>query len=829
MALKGLAELGLGDKVLAEKLIKESLSVGLKMKNSKVWQFYALFHKEQKNYAQAVKCYNFACKYDPDNLTIIKDLSNLLLFLGRYEDFSKYSLQCVTTKSSLSVNWVQYSLAEYFLGNYENALNLIESVIKNFEDTMKKQELHEVILFKSNILFKLNKFDESIETLEKEIGKNCVDRITFYEKIIKCCLHNKNVEKGVEYCKLALKINPENVFTYLNYFNLKVPEVNLTKYEDLFTLEENSEQRKKIYEILTKEIEPNLNKVKITEKLKLGLTSGDEFKVLFSQYFLKSIKNNLPSFFNNIKFIYQYSQQKSKIPIIQEIITSNISEIESKHSLSKDILDLNKDNNSLNIEPVFIWVYYFASQHYDIVGESEKAVEYINKAIKSTPTVVEFFMVKSKILKHNLLYEEASLAMGKAKDLDLSDRYLNAKHAKSIVRKGDVDASADVMMEFVKNPLFDENMLRYQCLWFKVETGCAYLKQGKLLMAHRMFKGILDNFKEMNEDQNDFYNYSLRRYMLSDFYNLIINMKKMYKNPIVVSSLFNLDLIRTGLQAKFKKNEKDLDKFKKELEDEFKEAKEKGDVKIYNFTSYEELIKSIDNDLNEFLSIIQSLTKCPRVHYLCVKEFLLRNKPIKALKSYLILLKSENSNNFFSYKANCLFNQFLKENEGNLNKEVSEFIKKKINEIDSKKSETFNNEGNSLEKIKYQLLNCENMFDESNEKSIEKLIEETKKEEIRHSTSKLLNEVFTYISLYLGHEQLEKIQNKLREKVKMKFDNYDEEIKGNLTLYQSEEEALKLFPDFRHKKSEKEKEGETKENEKSEKEKEGETKENEKK
>ena len=816
MALKGLAELGLGDKVLAEKLIKESLSVGIKMKNSKVWQFYALFHKEQKNYGQAVKCFNFASKYDPDNLTIIKDLSNLLLFLGRFEDFSKYSLKCVTTKSSLSVNWVQYSLAEYFLGNYENALRLIESVIKNFEDTMKKQELHEVILFKSNILFKLNKFDESIETLEKEIGKTCVDKITFYEKIVNCCLKNKNVDKGVEYCKLALKINPENVFTYLNYFNLKVQGVNLTKYEDLFTLEENSEQRKNIYEILTKEIEPNLNKVKITEKMKLGLTSGDEFKALFSQYFLKSIKNNLPSFFNNIKFIYQYPQQKSKIPVIQEIITSNISEIESKRCLSKEILDLDKDNNNLNIEPVFIWVYYFASQHFDIVGESEKAIEYINKAIKSTPTVVEFFMVKSKILKHNLLYEEASLAMGKAKDLDLSDRYLNAKHAKSIVRKGDVDESANVMMEFVKNPLFEENMLRYQCLWFKVETGCAYLKRGRLLMAHRMFKGILDNFKEMNEDQNDFYNYSLRRYMLSDFYNLIINMKKMYKNPIVVSSLFNLDLIRTGLQAKYKTNEKDLDKFKKELEEEFKEAKEKGDVKLYTYTSYEDLIKSIDNDLNEFLSIIQSLTKCPKVHYLCVKEFLLRNKPIKALKSYLILLKSDNTNNFFSYKANCLFNQFLKDNEGKLQKEVSEFIKRKINEIDTKKSETFNNEGNSLEKIKYQLLNCENMFDENNEKSIEKLVEETKKEEIRHSTSKLLNEVFTFISLYLGHEQLEKIQNKLREKVKMKLDNYDEEIKGNLTLYQSEEEALKLFPDFRHKKKEKEGD-ETKESEKSDK------------
>ena len=122
MALKGLSELGLGDKVLAEKLIKESLKLG--MKNSKVWHFYALFHKEQKNYAQAVKCYTFANKYEPDNLTIIKDLSNLLLYLGRFEDFSKYSMNCVTTKSSLSINWVQYSLAEFFLGNYEKAAGI---------------------------------------------------------------------------------------------------------------------------------------------------------------------------------------------------------------------------------------------------------------------------------------------------------------------------------------------------------------------------------------------------------------------------------------------------------------------------------------------------------------------------------------------------------------------------------------------------------------------------------------------------------------------------------------------------------------------------------
>ena len=769
----------------------------INLKSSKVWQFYALFYKEQKNYAQAVKCYTFANKYEPDNLNILKDLSNLLLYLGNFNDFAKYSLQCVSIKPALSVNWVQYSLAEYFLKDYEKALHAIDSVLKSFEDTMKKQEMHEVLLFKSNILFKLNKYEECIDLLEKNLDKWCVDRATFIEKIIYSCIKTNNIEKGIKYCKMALKINPENINTYLSYFNLKIKDLNFSKYEDLFVIEEKSPKRKEIYDILVKEIEPELTKVKINEKIKLGLLEGDEFKKSFCKYFYKNIKNNLPSFFNNIKFIYQYPQQKSKIPIIESILTSNISSIEKEQSLTQEILSLNIDNSNLNIPTTFIWVYYFSAQHFEIMGNSEKALEYINKAIKLTPSVVEFFMVKARILKHNLLFEESSIAMGKAKDLDLSDRYINAKHAKSVVRNNDVDEGSKIMMEFVKNPLVEENMLRYQCLWFKIETGIAYLKSGKLLLSHRMFKGILDNFKEMYEDQSDFYNYSLRRYMLCDFYSLINYTKNMFKNKNVINSLFYLDLIRSGLQSKFKKNEKEL---RKELDEEYKIAKETGETKKYIYTNYEDLIQSINDDLYEFLKIIQSVVKCPRIHYLCVKEFLLRNKPIKALKSYLVLAKNENgTNNFFSYKAHCLFNQYLKENEANMKKEIIDIIKKKIGEINNKNMEQFNNCGNNLEKIKFNLLNCENMFDENNEKTIEKLVEETSIEEIRKCKSTTLNEIFCYLSLFIGTENLKKIQEKWKEKVKIKIDNYDEEIKGNLTLYQSEEEALKLFPDFRRK------------------------------
>jgi hypothetical protein len=58
----------------------------------------------------------------------------------------------------------------------------------------------------------------------------------------------------------------------------------------------------------------------------------------------------------------------------------------------------------------------------------------------------------------------------------------------------------------------------------------------------------------MFEDQNDFYNYSLRRYMLNDFFALIKFMKKIYNGKYLLNSLFYLDIIKSLiLKKKMKK------------------------------------------------------------------------------------------------------------------------------------------------------------------------------------------------------------------------------------------------------------------------------------
>ena len=46
-----------------------------------------------------------------------------------------------------------------------------------------------------------------------------------------------------------------------------------------------------------------------------------------------------------------------------------------------------------------LWVQYFLAQHFDHVGQQALALDYINTAIESTPTLIELFLIKAKIYK----------------------------------------------------------------------------------------------------------------------------------------------------------------------------------------------------------------------------------------------------------------------------------------------------------------------------------------------------------------------------------------------------------------------------------------------
>lgn len=64
-------------------------------------------------------------------------------------------------------------------------------------------------------------------------------------------------------------------------------------------------------------------------------------------------------------------------------------------------------------------------QHFDKVGKYQLALDLIDEALKHTPTVIEVYMWRARVLKHAGQLEAASETLEYARKMDLADRYVN--------------------------------------------------------------------------------------------------------------------------------------------------------------------------------------------------------------------------------------------------------------------------------------------------------------------------------------------------------------------------------------------------------------------
>ena len=46
-----------------------------------------------------------------------------------------------------------------------------------------------------------------------------------------------------------------------------------------------------------------------------------------------------------------------------------------------------------------LWVYYYLAQHYDYIGDTMKALQYVDTAIQHTPLLIELYVLKAKLYK----------------------------------------------------------------------------------------------------------------------------------------------------------------------------------------------------------------------------------------------------------------------------------------------------------------------------------------------------------------------------------------------------------------------------------------------
>jgi tetratricopeptide (TPR) repeat protein len=629
LALKGISEALLGEKEQGLKDIKDAIK--LKISNPIPWHFMALYYKEEKNYEQVIKNYSMSIKYDKENTNMIRELQYCQLYLRHYNSFMESSKACLQIKPNMIINWVTYCLSTYLLKNLSFTNKIIDNTLKLLSDyqTPKREDLFELKQFKVRVLRENGEYTEALKYLEDN-EKDFKDKVIFHEAIADISFSLKDYSKAFESSKFLFKRSPDNIQFLISLVRASLKNDDITNLDDILNLlKENSPKLQTFYnELLNiaanskndRDLFIAFNKNAVVDRVIYMVEPVESFKKNISLLIKNNIETTNPSTIVNLKWVYDYSKEKF------EVLKNYFIELENEHDKEGTVY-------GSDIIPSLSWFYFILSSHYKLCKEYEKALNYINKAIDLTPSVIEFFTLKSVILKRVYQFDASEKSYEKAKKLDVGDRYLNAKHAKTAIRNNDINKSLDIMQEFVKHPLEDENLEHNQTQWYMIESIMYYLRNGMYAHADRLIRSFLQVFISIGEDQLEFFNYCLRRNVICSLVDTLKYVDKVYDHSNLYKALSMMEVLYDYFETL---DDSNLEKsFLNLNETDFKQTQ-------YKFVSFKSTLDYLKSSFMTIIVKLQPYSKDHYFHYLAVKFSLKNNKALLALKS-LIFLKNKKS------------------------------------------------------------------------------------------------------------------------------------------------------------------------------------------
>ncbi|CAJ0954505.1 unnamed protein product [Ranitomeya imitator] len=208
--------------------------------------------------------------------------------------------------------------------------------------------------------------------------------------------------------------------------------------------------------------------------------------------------------------------------LVWDALDRRVKEYDSKKEEVEIIEDLVVDDGKEEPPTTLLWVQYYLAQHYDKIGQPSLALEYINAAIESTPTLIELFLVKAKIYKHAGNIKEAARWMDEAQALDTADRFINSKCAKYMLKANMIKEAEEMCSKFTREGTSAvENLNEMQCMWFQTECAQAYRSMNKFGEALKKCHEIERHFVEITDDQFDFHTYCMRKITLRSYVDLL--------------------------------------------------------------------------------------------------------------------------------------------------------------------------------------------------------------------------------------------------------------------------------------------------------------------
>ena len=261
------------------------------------------------------------------------------------------------------------------------------------------------------------------------------------------------------------------------------------------------------------------------KRIRLTLLSpaSGEFKLAINLYCQHQIIKGVPSLGSDLSSLYlmerqekQKHQSSSKGSsngecVIAEVLTT------TRYALAKDPVDVKSHevyrllvdlvdsyvaslscNNTFpndatarglpHAPSTLLWAWYLRSILHEQAGEYSQGISLINKCIDHTPTAVDFYELKARLLELGGDIQQAADVIDAGRDLDHQDRYINNQATKTLLRAGrEGEASKRISLFTRHEAPVEQNLYDMQCTWYELELSDCLKMKGELGRSLRKY------------------------------------------------------------------------------------------------------------------------------------------------------------------------------------------------------------------------------------------------------------------------------------------------------------------------------------------------------
>ena len=464
------------------------------------WHVYGLLHRSDRNYNEAIKAYKQALRIDPENLQILRDLSLLQVQMRDLSGFLLTRHTLLSLKPNAKMNWLSFALAKHLNKDHEGAIKVIDiylgTLTEGSPELERGFESSELAMYRNSILAEIpNNFQSALEHLD-ECEKVVVDRGAWLLARARYQLQLKQYDEAKRTFLSLFERGASDEYRIHSGYMCALLEldpqicdeaIRVTGMDTVATTRSlTAEQRKKLLEHYQGEMRSRMPRSQTVQRIPLTLIDDDQFRESIDTYCRKRLSKGVPSLGTDVCSLLVESENGvfrrvddpvdvKNHPRYRLFVEMADGYVESLDSTSKFASTDEKEEPPSTL----LWTWYFRAVLHEQAGELTEGIVLMDKCLEHTPSAVDVYELKARLLKAAGDIRGAVECLDKGRDLDKQDRYINNQTTKYMLQADMEDTALERIALFTKhegNP--EQNLFDMQCSWYELELAdCLARKQ----------------------------------------------------------------------------------------------------------------------------------------------------------------------------------------------------------------------------------------------------------------------------------------------------------------------------------------------------------------